>query len=321
MGMEGVSDKVNINLGDGYGRGGGGDSLGGAGLAAVIAALGNRNEGGDTAGLIAALGNRNNDGLGGGGLAAMMAMNGNNGMNNMWPIILLALLGRGRGGLFGGGDGECGVPGGIGPGQAAILQTLLEGQSSLRAEVPTTALETQNAINSAIGSLALGTQQGFANTKDAVQNGISFLDRDIQMTNQNVSSQGCQTREAVQNDGDKTRALLVSRFQQEDATRIAALNAEVIELRNEGRRRADHDELRIQVSNTNVANATQTQAQAQFQVQAQFQDLNARLGRLFDRVDIVHQEQRSTNANIIAGNTGAVVTGPQTSTPTNVNAR
>src|SRR3990172_760040 len=170
--MEGLqSDKVNINVG------GDGGSGGGAGLAAVIAALGNRNEGGDTAGLIAALGNRNNDGFGGAGALAMLGplmANNNNGMNNLWPIILLALLGRGRGGFgFGGDDASCGPSSGIGPGQAAILQTLLEGQSSLRAEVPTSALEIQNAIQSAIGSLALGTQQGFANTKDAVQNGIA----------------------------------------------------------------------------------------------------------------------------------------------------
>src|SRR3990172_1271672 len=154
--MEGLqSDKVNINVG------GDGGSGGGAGLAAVIAALGNRN----------------NDGFGGAGALAMLGplmANNNNGMNNLWPIILLALLGRGRGGFgFGGDDASCGPSSGIGPGQAAILQTLLEGQSSLRAEVPTSALEIQNAIQSAIGSLALGTQQGFANTKDAVQNGIA----------------------------------------------------------------------------------------------------------------------------------------------------
>lgn len=109
MGMDNVSDKVNINVGDGGGQGGAGA------MAAVIAALGNRNQGDNSAALIAALGNRNDDSS---NLAPLYAMMNNNrhdgdGMNNMWPIILLALLGRGGrgGGLFGGGD-DCGGGGG-----------------------------------------------------------------------------------------------------------------------------------------------------------------------------------------------------------------
>ncbi len=254
---EGINtDKVIVNAGSG-GEGGGGA------MAAVIAALGNRNQGNDNAALIAALGNRNDDSN---SLAPLMAMMGggggwgNRGMEGILPFLLLALLGRGgRGGPFGGGD-DCG---GGGAGVAALLQTLMEGQSALRAEVPTVGLETQNALQNSIAQFALGTQQGFANVKDSIQNGIAFLDRDIQGVNQNVSAQGCQTRETVQNDGDKTRALLVSRFQQEDATRIAEQNARIVALETRCDNDRRHHESNLVITNTNTAVAQQQQQQQQ----------------------------------------------------------
>lgn len=302
--MDGInSDKVNIHVG---GEGG----AGGGGMAAIIAALGNRNQGGDNAALVASmLGNRND----------------NDGMNAMWPIILLALLGRGRGGL-GGDEGGCG-PGGVSPGQAALLQTILETAGATRAAVPQTALETQNAIQGAIGALALGGQQGFANVKDSVQagllatlaatagvkdsvqNGFALQARDLAVINQNVSAQGCETREAV---AASTTAIL-SRIDR----------SEIDELRH-GRDRAERaievNALRSQVEVNQTVNTTTNQAQAQAQAQFQIQDVNNVLRRICDQLADVHQVARATNANIIAGNAGAVTTGAQTSTPTNVNA-
>lgn len=323
--MDGLqSDKVNINVG---GDGGGG----GAGMAAIIAALGNRNQGDNSAALIAALGNRNDDSSNMAPLMAMLAGRRDDGagMNNLWPIILLALLGRGRGGLLGGGGDDCApTAGGVSPGQAALLQTILETVGATRAAVPTTALETQASINGSIGSLALGTQQGFANVKDAVQNSLlanltatsgvkdavqnsaALLSRDICEVKATVMAEGCATRELVQ---AGTTAVL-SRI---DRSEIDELRARA----DRAERAIEVNALRSQVEVNQTVNTTQTQAQAQQQWQVQFQDIGNRLSRLCDRVDIVHQEARSTNANIIAGNTGAVVTGPQTSTPTQVNAR
>jgi hypothetical protein len=316
--MEGInSDKVNINLGSGDG------GSGGAGLAAVIAALGNRNEGGDTAGLIAALGNRNNDG----GMAAMLPglmASQNGGMNNLWPIILLALLGRGRGGLLGG-DGEGCSPGGIGAGHAALLQTLLEGQSDLRADVPRTALETQNAIQQAVSALALGTQQGFANTKDAVQasllanlaatsgvkdsvmNNAALLQRDICDVKSTVQTEACATRELVQ---AGTTAIL-SRI---DRSEIDELRARA----DRAERAIEVNTLRSQVEVNQTVTTTQAQAQGQFQVQTQLQDVAAQLRTLGSIVAIGNQTMLARQAQDIVNLGTMTASGTQAAANTQV---
>lgn len=302
MGMDNISDKVNINVGDG------GGSLGGAGMAAVIAALGNRNEGSDNAALIAALGNRNDDSSNWAPLMAMMGQNNNlapllammgdrrhdgDGLGNMWPLLLLLLLGNRRGGGLFGGDGDgCGT----GP---VVGANVLDNLSDLRAQIPTVALENQNAILGAISQLALGDQAGFATVKDAIQNTLFGLTNGLSGVNQNVSAQGCQTREAVQNDGDKTRALLVARFTQEDQTRIAEQNARIVALetcRDNDRR---HSEQTLQITNTNTAVAAQAQFQEQQQRQFQFDaSLERAVGRIvgsFNQTMLARQGQDIVN--------------------------
>ncbi len=291
MGMDNVSDKVNINVGDG-------GSGGGAGLAALIAAMNSGGGDNNLPGLIAAM-NRPSDG---GGMAAMLPalMAGqNNGMNNIWPIILLALLGRGRGGLLGGGGEDCGpVAGGIGPGQAALLQTILENAAATRASVPATALETQNALQQAVSALALGTQQGFANTKDAVQasllanltatsgvkdsvmNNSALLSRDICDVKSTVQTEACATRELVQ---AGTTAIL-SRI---DRSEIDDLRARA----DRAERAIEVNALRSQVEVNQTVTTTQGQAQGQFQLQAQLQDVGSAIRELRGAVNIANQVQ------------------------------
>lgn len=266
------SDKVNINVG---GEGGGN----GGAMAALVAALGNRNQGDNSAALIAALGSRNNDNQ----LAPLMAMMHNrndgdrDGLGEMWPLLLL-LLGRGGrgGGLFGGGD-DCGGGGGDAVNQLTLNQVLGK-LGTLEGQIPLTALQSQNAIQASIAQLALADQQGFANVKDAVQSLALFQSGQLNNINQNVSDQGCKTRELVQS----TSTAVLQRM---DDLRIRELEHD----RDRAERAIEVNSLRSQVEITNVNTATATQAQGQLQAQLQFQDINNKIDRLCGAVSIANQ--------------------------------
>lgn len=298
------TDKVIVNAGSG-----GGEGMGG--MAALVAALGNRNEGSDNAALIAALGNRNGGNSDLAPLMAMMANGGmnNGGMNNIWPIILLALLGRGngRGGIFGGDEGGCG--GGDAINQLTLNQVLaklgtLEGQIPLVGSQTNNAiLEQTNALTALANQNAIATLQGFAGTKDSVQNLGTALASAICGVNQNISAQGCQTREAVGNGTDRVLSALQTRWTAEDMATITALRGEVTELRNDGSRRRDHEELRLQVTNNNTAVAAQSQGQAQAQQQQQLallQSLVPTVNALIGDIQAVKQGQVIFNSGTMA---------------------
>lgn len=270
--MDGIaSEKVNINVGGGEG--------GGGAMAALVAALGNRNQGGDTAALIAAMGNRDH----------------HDGMNNLWPILLLALLGK-RGG-FGGGDDDCGPPS---PAQAAILQTLMEGQSDLRAQVPTVGLETQNAVLGAIAQLALGTQQAISQAKDVTQNGFTLTGRDIAAVNQNVSEQGCQTRETVL----AAESRILSRL---DRNEIDSLRHD----RDRAERQLEVNALRSQVEVNQTVNTNQQQAQAQWQVNDRFNDLVRRFDSVANQIQRVRADSDIVNFGTMAASGNQATTSTQ----------
>lgn len=280
--MEGInSDKVNINLGGGEGGSGGGMQA-----AALVAALGQRNQGGDNAALIAALGARNQGYGGGDGLG----MGGLGGGGLLGGLLVGSLLGGGRrGGLLGGGGDECCDNGhrDVSPAHAALLQTMTENLSDIRAQVPTTALQSQNAIQASIAQLALADQSGFSNVKDAVQALALFQTGQLNNINQNVSEQGCKTREAVA--ASETAVLeRISRFE------IDSLRHE----RDRFERQTEINALRSQVEITNTNTATNSQAQGQFQTQLQFQDLNSKFERLCGLVSgVANQVQVARNVN------------------------
>lgn len=256
--MDGInSDKVSINLGGG-GDGGG---YGGASMAALVAALGQRNQGNDHAALIAALGNRNDSGAGLAPLLAMMGHRDNDGLGGggLWPILLLLLL-RGRGGF--GGDGCDGSP--------VFDQSILNGIVGLTSAVPTTALETQNAIQGAIAQLALAGQQGFSNLKDTVQNLSTIQLGAIKDVSASVVNQGLATQIAIGHDGDKTRALIQSVNQDNLQRQLTVAQNALLEERFDRRGR----EVEVNVSQ----NVNQQQAQAQQQLQ--FADLIRRFDNL-----------------------------------------
>jgi hypothetical protein len=297
--MEGVgSDKTNIYVGEGRGS----DS--GASTAAVIAALGSRNQGSDNAALLAALGSRNQADMTPALIAALSGHDRHRGDDGFGfgggggILGLLAILGllRGRGGL---GGGDCDDNGTVERPvfNAAVLSKL----GSIEGAIPTAALETQNQICESVSSLALGTQQGFANVKDSVQGLALYLANQLNAINTNVSDQGCRTRDTVQT----TSTAILSRI---DGNRIAELEAQIARMHS-------HDHARdseIRISQT--VNTNQQQAQVQAQLQSQFDQLFRRLGNIeFEQ----NQIAKNTNANLIIGSTG-VATGAQSANPVNV---
>lgn len=240
------------------------------------------------------------------------------------------LFGGRRGGLF---DGDCGghssVSATANVGQVAFDQTILNGIVGLTAAVPTNALQTQNVVAASAANVKdsvqnslLATSAAIGGVKDAVQNVGAALAEGLCRVNQNVSEQACSIKEVIVNDGDRTRALLQQRFQLEDATEINKLNAKVIELQNEGRNRAHHDELKMQITNTNTAVAAQQQGQFQAQFQAQTEALRTLIPAV-NAIIVGNQvaQARADNANLIIGNTGATTTGAQTSTASPINVR
>lgn len=285
---------------------GGGEGMGGLGTAAVIAAMGNRNETGTT-GLMGLAPLLMGGGLGGGGFAA-----------GALGFVAGALIsGRRGGGIFGGG-GDCDSGGGA---ETRIEDTVfntatLSKLGAIEAAIPLASAQTENVIlqqTNQISNLAaaaqLANQQGFERTGDRIQNTAALILGAVNNVNQNVLEEACATRALV---AATTTAIL----QKIDQNTIDDLRERAG--RNERQLEINALSARVEVNQT--VNTTQSQAQAQAQTQSQFADLHCKFGRLFDLVNIVHQEARATNSNVIAGNTGAVVTGAQTSTPTNVNA-
>lgn len=133
----------------------------------------------------------------------------------------------------------------------------------------------------------------------------------INAVNQNVSDQGCRTREAVAMDGNSTRALIVQ-LNTDNLNRL--LTVADLDRRDE-RNHARSREVEVNVTQS----VNQNQIQAQFQQQQQ--QIVSTLGFLCNEIAQVKQVARATNENVIVGNTGATTTGAQTASPTNVNTR
>lgn len=288
MGMDNISDRVNINLP-------GSDGGGGAGLAAVIAALGNRNQGNDNAALIAALGNRNDDSSNWGPLMAAMAggggfLGGRDG--GIGLIALLALLARGgHGGLFGGG-GDCNG-GGDAVNQITLNQVLaklgtLEGQVPLvGSQVQNSILEQTNALTNILNQNNVAQLVAHANTKDAVTNTGAVL--------LNAQSQNTQAiLQAVAAVGTKI-----------DTNTIADLQRQlgVAQSRETEERHHRHIEA-TKVEVTQSVNQNQAQLQAQLQQQQQQQsiiELHSLVRDLVGDIQAVKQGQVIFNSGLMAG--------------------
>jgi hypothetical protein len=246
-----------------------------------------------------------------------------------------ALLG-GRGGLFGGRGEEGGF---VTPTQLqtattgiiesnqnnAVLQTL----GDIKGAIPLAESQVQLALAGSTSEI-----MGAINTTSAAQAlASSGINQNIAAALANVLSSQASIKEtvtsfgvanltatkdsqyaiatAVRDDGDKTRALIVSQNDQMLNRELAVAQSALLEERAIGRSR----EVEVNVSQTVNQNQNQLQAQQQSQQQIIL------LAQIAQGLANVTQLQHATNSNIIAGNTGAVTTGMQSNTPTNVNTR
>lgn len=212
-------------------------------------------------------------------------------------LILGSLL-RNNGNLFGG-DGAGAIGGAVlrnPPEQNQANMDLMAsiGQVDKAVAVSTAAMEASQALQSStiqsqlsgVAAALTGTVNG---VKDAVNSNAVALMQMINQTNTNIT-----------NDGEKTRALITSNYQDTLNRQLAEANAAIIELRGDNRAQRHAHESEINVTQT------VNQAQAQQQQQQQW-------GNLYNMLSDAVQSIRATNQAI---NIGA---GTLTANPTNTN--
>lgn len=242
-------------------------------------------------------------------------------------MLMAAMAGRGGDGLFGGSGG--GVLGGVllasllrnnnlfGGGDGAVLRTPPEqaqANMSLMAAiggvdksvaVSTTAMEASQAtqslgIQAQISQLAAATVAQINGVKDAVNSNAMVLAQQLSGVDKSIMENRYELSKDISNDGEKTRALIVSQNEANLNRMLAEANAALVELRSENR--ANERARGIEINTTNNI----AQAQMQTQQQQQYSQL---YHGLMDAV----QSIRATNQAINVGS------GTLTANPANTN--
>jgi hypothetical protein len=219
-------------------------------------------------------------------------------------LILGSLLRQGRGGLFGGEDGSAVVaPGAQATANMQLMQSI--GQVDKAVAVGTAAMEASqanqsigltNQFNAATGSLATRVD----GVKEAVNGTAMALMQQLNTVNTNLLTGFNQTQSFINNDGDKTRALITQQYEATLNRQLTDANAAVIALQNrfENAERARG----IEVNTTTTVNQMQQQSQQQQQY-----------GQLYNAIWGLGQQIRSTNEAINVGS------GTLTANPANTN--
>lgn len=221
-------------------------------------------------------------------------------------LILGSLL-RNNGNLFGGEGGVAGAALRSPPEQVAANMSLMQsiGQVDKAVAVSTAAMEASQAaqsagivsqLNNVAGSLANRTD----GVKDTVNSMAMVLAQQLNGVQQQVMENRYLLGQDVQNDGDKTRALITAQYEASLNRQITDANARVVAL--ETRRELDDRSRGIEVTTTNNLNQMQQQSQQQ-----------AQYGQLANMIWGLSQSIRNDNSAINVGS------GTQTSTPTNTN--
>lgn len=230
-------------------------------------------------------GNGNNDGMfgmGGGGLFG--------------GLILGSLLRNGNGGLFGGnGDGA----GGAAAVSAINTNTKLD---SIATAIPAAAANTQNSIlqqTIELGNLNaatnLGLCNGFASAKDATQTAMLANLTATTGVKDAVQNSAFALAAAVQNDGDKTRALIQSVTDAQLNRELGVAQTALLEARLR-----EHSTAASRGVEVNVAQSV-AQNQQQQQFQAQFQTITGVLGSLVGELQAIKQGQVVFNSGTMTG--------------------
>jgi hypothetical protein len=204
----------------------------------------------------------------------MMAGNGDGlfgGGGGLIGGLILGSLLRNNGNLLGNdGAGAGGAVLRSPPEQVAANMSLMQsiGQVDKAVAVSTAAMEASqanqsigltNQFNSVTGSLA----NRIEGVKDAVNANSVALMQQINTVNTNMLQGFNQTQQVVQNDGDKTRALITAQYEATLNRQLTDANAEIIALQN--RSAIDAATNGINVTNTNNINQMQQQSQQQAQ--------------------------------------------------------
>jgi hypothetical protein len=220
-------------------------------------------------------------------------------------LILGSLLRNNGRGFLGGEDGGA-VVAGQSPQATANMQLMQSiGQVDKAVAVGTAAMEASqanqtigltNQFNSTTGSLA-GRIEG---VKDVVNSNSVALMQQLNAVNTNMLQGFNQTQQVVQNDGDKTRALITQQYEATLNRQLNEANNAIIELRS--RENFTAAARGVEVTTTNNINQMQQQTQQQQQY-----------GQLASAIWGLGQQIRSTNEAINVGS------GTLTANPANTN--
>jgi len=220
-------------------------------------------------------------------------------------LILGSLLRNNGRGFLGGDDGGA-VVAGQSPQATANMQLMQSiGQVDKAVAVGTAAMEASqanqtigltNQFNSTTASLATRVD----GVKEAVNGTAMALMQQLNTVNTNLLTGFNQTQSFINNDGDKTRALITAQYEATLNRQLTDANAAVIALQNrfENAERARG----IEVNTTTTVNQMQQQSQQQ-----------AQYGQLYNAIWGLGQQIRSTNEAINVGS------GTLTANPANTN--
>ena len=225
-------------------------------------------------------------------------------------LILGSLL-RNNGNLFGGdGAGAAALAGArIPPEQATANMSLMQsiGQVDKAVAVGTAAMEASQAAQSAaivaqLNNVTSSLANRIDDTKSAVNSGTMVLAQQLNGVQQQVMENRYQLAQDINNDGDKTRALITAQYEATLNRQLSDANAAVIALQA----RFDTAERTrgVEVTTTNNINQMQQQQQQQQQY-----------GHLYNAIWSLAQNIRSNNEAINVGS------GTLTANPVNTNTQ